>query len=89
MREYDIDDDGQVLNQIWSFGVGEGVHARTAGEAHRLENGNTLHNYGSAGRLREVTDAGEVVWDVAWDHGGQNRLIGRSIFTDSLYNFAP
>jgi hypothetical protein len=89
VREYDIDDNGQILNQIWSFGVGEGVHARTAGEAHRLDNGNTLHNYGSDGRLREVTEDGEVVWDIAWDHGGQSRLIGRSIFTDSLYHFAP
>ena len=32
--------------------------------------GNTLHNYGSARRIREATPDGEVVWDVSWDDGG-------------------
>ncbi len=83
-REYELDEDSQILRETWSFGVGEGIHADTAGEAHRLGSGNTLHNYGSSGRLREVTPAGEIVWDVDWsgDH-----LLGRSVFIDDLYLF--
>ena len=91
VSEYSLDEDSQTLNQIWSFGEGEGLHAFTAGEAHRLPNGNTLHNYGSMGRLREVTEDGTIVWDLAWEASDRDRghLIGRSIFTDSLYHFAP
>ena len=29
----------------------------------RLDNGNTLVNFGSAGALQEVTPQGEVVWE--------------------------
>ena len=91
-REYELDDDGMTLRQVWSFGVGEGLHAHTAGEALRLPNGNTLHNYGSWGRLREVSSDGTIVWDVDWrieldDY--TDRLIGRTTFLDDLYAFAP
>jgi hypothetical protein len=84
--EYEIDEKNETLRRVWSFGEGEAIYGSTAGEAHRLANGNTLHNYGAAGRLREVTSIGEVVWDLDW---GENRLIGRTIFTDDLYRFAP
>ena len=84
-REYEIDDKTKSLREVWSFGVGEGVHADTAGEAHRLANGNTLHNYGSNGSLREVTSDGELVWEVEWPG---NRLLGRSVFLEDLYTFA-
>ena len=80
--EYALDEDNETLTEVWSFGIDEGVLARTDGEAHRLPNGNTLHNYGSAGRLREVTPEGEVVWDINWK---AERLIGRTTFQDDLY----
>ncbi len=92
VREYDIDDDAMTLTNTWSFGEGEGLHAHTAGEAHRLPNGNTLHNYGSWGRLREVTPDGTIVWDVDWRielDETTDRLVGRSIFVEDLYAFAP
>ncbi len=85
-REYEIDEEAQMLREVWNFGLGEGVNASTAGEAHRLDNGNTLHNYGSNGSVREVTTDGELVWEVDWP---ENRLLGRSIFLDDLYTFAP
>jgi hypothetical protein len=86
VREYVVDDANQTLTEVWSFGEGEGIYAETAGEAHRLGNGNTLHNYGSGGRLREVTTTGEVVWDVAWEG---NKLLGRTVLLEDLYDFAP
>ncbi len=85
-REYEVDDASQTLHEVWSFGLGEGVAAYTAGEAHRLPGGNTLHNYGSDSRLREVTPAGEIVWELKWPG---DRLVGRSIFLEDLYIFAP
>jgi hypothetical protein len=87
-REYEVDDETRTLHQVWSFGQGEGIYGATAGEAHRLANGNTLHNYGAHGSIREVTDAGEIVWEVIWP-SDNDRLIGRSIFLDDLYPLAP
>jgi len=91
-REYHIDDDTMTLTNTWSFGEGEGLHAQTAGEATRLPNGNTLHNYGSFGRLREVTPDGDIVWDIDWRIDMTeyyDRLIGRTTFIEDLYVFAP
>ena len=67
-REYALE--GGELVQVWSFGEGEGVYAPILGEARRLDNGNTLENYGGGMRIREATPEGEVVWDVAWDDMG-------------------
>jgi len=86
VREYELDEAAGTLREIWSFGEGEGIHGDTAGEAHRLAGGNTLHNYGSGCRLREVTPDGTVVWDVDWEG---SKLLGRSVFFDDLYAFAP
>ncbi len=91
-REYVVDDDTQTLTNVWSFGEGEGLHAHTAGEAWRLDNGNTLHNYGSWGVIREVTPKGEIAWEVDWRSDVPDvldRLIGRSHFISDLYAFAP
>lgn len=85
IREYEIDDDSQALREVWSFGLGEGIYGRTMGEAHRLPSGNTLHNYGSATRLREVTMDGEVVWDIDWN----GPLLGRSVPVSDLYALLP
>lgn len=85
-REYIVDDKTSELRQIWSFGVGQGVYAATAGEAHRLPNDNTLHNYGAGGVIREVTMEGEVVWELDWN---ADKLLGRTIFIEDLYDLAP
>jgi hypothetical protein len=91
-REYEVDDENMALHQVWSFGADLELNANTAGEAHRLPNGNTLHNYGSYGRIREVTPDGTIVWDVDWRidlPDDVDRLIGRSVFIEDLYTFAP
>jgi len=86
VREYELDEDSQTLVQIWSFGDGEGVYGPEMGEAHRLGNGNTLHNYGSGARVREITPAGEVVWDLSFSSG---TYLGRTTPIEDLYAFAP
>ena len=85
-REYEIDEENQVLREVWSCGQGSGTEAGAAGEAHRLPGGNTLHNYGSTARLREATPDGTVVWDVAWDRA---TFIGRSEVIADLYALWP
>jgi hypothetical protein len=85
-REYIVDDDTETLVEIWNYGLGRGVYANTAGEAHRLANGNTLHNYGSDGSVREVTPEGDIVWGMEWSG---DKLLGRSVFIEDLYVFAP
>lgn len=86
VREYVIDEDSKTLSEIWSFGIGDGLWSRNMGEAHRLPNGNTQHNYGETARLREATPEGTVVWDVDW---GSPRVIGRTTPIGDLYDFAP
>lgn len=86
VREYALDAEGEVLDQVWTFGQGDGIDARYAGEAHRLANGNTLHNTGTTPRVREITPDGEVVWDLAFTG---YRLIGRTTWLEDLYRYAP
>jgi hypothetical protein len=86
VREYLVNDADGTLEEIWFFGEGEGVYARTSGEALRLSNGNTFHNYGSAGVFREVTPDKEIVWEFAL---GNDHLMGRVSFLEDLYAFAP
>jgi len=86
VREYALNEDSQTLEQVWTFGDGEGVYGPEMGEAHRLENGNTLHNYGSGARVREITPDGVVVWDLTFSSG---TYLGRTTPIGDLYAFAP
>ena len=95
VREYRVDTEGERLEEVWSWGVGLGVTGRGMGEAHRLPGGNTLHNYGTYARLREVTPDGVLVWDIEWEPaeegpGEGHHKVGRTTpLTTSLYDFAP
>jgi len=86
VREYELDGDNETLTQVWSFGEGESCHGPYAGEAHRLPSGNTLHNFGSGALVREITPGDEVVWEVQWSG---DRLLGRTVWLQDLYAFAP
>lgn len=83
VREYRLDEASQTLVEVWT--AAEGVYGDIYGEAHRLDNGNTLENYGSATRIQEITPEGEVVWDIDWDC----ELLGRSTPIADLYAFLP
>jgi hypothetical protein len=92
VREYELDYDNKIIRQVWAFGEDQEIAGNYAGEAHRLENGNTLHNFGTGSRMREITAEGELVWDVKFPDGnteGNGRLQGRSVFLSDLYDFAP
>jgi hypothetical protein len=85
VREYVADEASATLQEIWSFGRGEGLYADQLGEAHRLPGGHTLHNYGQLARLREVTPEGQIVWEVGWD----SEMLGRSTPITDLYALVP
>ncbi len=86
VREYTLDEDALALEQIWAFGEGEGVYGPEGGDAHRLGNGNTLHNYGSGSRIREITPEGELVWDLDLPEG---TYLGRISPISDLYALWP
>ncbi len=87
VREYEIDHDDRRLREVWRFGEGRGIHAQYMGEAHRLDNGNTLHVVGSAGHAVEVTAEGDVVWEADWpEYPGLAELHnGRTTLVSDLY----
>ena len=85
-REYQIDTEEQVLREVWSCGAGTLDMAYYAGEAHRLASGNTLLNYGEGGQIREYTPDCDVAWHLEWKGGP---LLGRAVFLEELYDFAP
>ena len=81
-REYSLDPAGEILEQTWSYGQGEGLYAQELGEAIRLPGGNTLLNYGTGMRLREVSTEGEIAWDLSLSPGS---MLGRSEPIRDLY----
>lgn len=86
--EFAIDRDQQILTEVWRYTEGpEWPHSR--GMALRLENGNTLGNYGTAGVIREITPDKDTVFYVKFDIDGgddnYNKLVGNNFFVDDLY----
>lgn len=78
--EYEVDDDGEKLREVWSYGRNEGFTSIAGGQALRLENGNTLLNTGYRGLLVEVSPAGEPVWELSSSMG--HVFVSLSFFDD-------
>jgi hypothetical protein len=55
----------------WSYSDGDGFYSAFISGCQRLPNGNTLVCSGAPGRLFEVTQGGEVVWDYRNGLGGE------------------
>jgi hypothetical protein len=57
--------------------------------AIRLENGNTLGNYGTGGVIREITPDKETVFHVKFDYESgndvYNKMVGHNVLIDDLY----
>ena len=52
------------LQEVWSYGKDQDIATLAEGQARRLANGNTMVNWGFTGLCREVTPAGQVVWQL-------------------------
>lgn len=64
--EYVLDEDGVFtaeIERVYPQREEDQVFAAIISGSQRLPNGNTLLNYGTHGRIVEVTPDGEVVWD--------------------------
>jgi hypothetical protein len=85
VREYEVDEEAEMLREVWRFGEGEGLYGATEGEALVLPSGNVLHNYGGLPIVREATREGEVVWEAGYTGAGG---IHRSspLTLEDLYN---
>jgi hypothetical protein len=86
--EFDIDREARRLEERWRYTGGpEWPHAK--GMALRLENGNTLVNYGTGGVIREVTPGGRTVFHVEFDvpegNDFYNKMVGHNVLVDDLY----
>jgi len=78
--EYSIDEENQTLVQTWAYTVDDLDYF--LGQAQRLDNGNTLITWGYSGVIREVTPAGDVVWEMVAPEGW---FFGRMKLVDELY----
>lgn len=84
-REFYVDDLNQLLTERWSFGDGVDHYADYGGEAQRLGNGNSLLCYGTEGTMLEVSDEGEIVWDLEWPSEPNTHLLGHNTLLTDLY----
>lgn len=86
--EFDIDRENEVLIERWVYNEGD-EWAMFKGMAMRLENGNTLANYGTGGVIREITPDKETAFHVKFDvEGGDdffNKMVGNNVLLDDLY----
>jgi len=61
--EFSIDPINFTATQIWEYVPDDPFVAFVMGNANRLENGNTLINFGLAAAIQEVDESGELLWD--------------------------
>lgn len=78
--EYAADLDAGILEETWSYGETNPTYSLAEGQARRLDNGNTLVSWSSAGIIREITEGGDVVWELQASLGGA--VVGATLFDD-------
>lgn len=84
IAEYALDQDAGTLELVWEFTDEETFFNPVFGDAQKL--GDTyLGSWTEYGRLQEITSDGTVVWRAETDIG---TAIGRSIWTDDLYDLS-
>jgi len=86
--EFAIDREAKTLTELWRYNDGP-EWPRSRGMAIRLENGNTLGNYGTGGVIREITPSKDTVFQVKFDiptgNDAYNKLVGHNVLVDDLY----
>jgi hypothetical protein len=82
--EYQLDRSNMTATELWSYDGG--ISATYGGDVQRLENGNTIVTYSSAGIIEEVNPDKEVVQELTWPIGNS---ISYLTHQDSLYESPP
>lgn len=80
--ELAFDDSTNSTEVVWSYGEGLNYFTLVMGEVLRLDNGNTLMNFGSKGIVEEISPEGEVVWRM---YTATGTFPGHLVFVDSFY----
>ncbi len=87
--EFELDRDGERLVEKWVYDAGQ-EWPMHKGMAVRLENGNTLVNYGTGGVIRELTRDQETVFEAKFDVPAgddfYNKMVGNTELVDDLYS---
>ncbi len=81
IREFALDDTAETVTEVWSYTPDAGYYGSYSGDVERLESGNTMIGYGTAGVIQEITADSDVAWEVEW--GGH--LTGHLTLIDDLY----
>jgi hypothetical protein len=81
--EFEVDEANKTMTEVWQYGRNDRLIVQALGTARRVENGNTMVNFGSSGVLREVTPGGEIAWEGYTDSG---TFFGSTHTVFSLYD---
>jgi hypothetical protein len=68
--QFDLDEEAGTARQVWEYISEPAVYCYGMGDVTRLESGNTLVTWSSAGMVDEVAPDGEVIWRLQLDLGG-------------------
>jgi hypothetical protein len=79
---YRLDDGAGTAENHWEYRAEFPLFCYTYGDVNRMENGNTLVTWSTSGQMEEVTDDGEIVWQMKASLGGG---FGYTTQLDSLY----
>ena len=67
--QYRLDPEQGLATRVWERHAQPALFCAALGDVDRLDNGNTLITWSSAGQLEEVNPAGDVVWRVRAELG--------------------
>lgn len=67
--EVQLDVNAKTATKVWSFTASPAISNMVMGDVQRLENGNTIVAYSTAGVLQEVSSKGEVLQELTWQAG--------------------
>ncbi len=82
--EYTLDLNSWTANELWRYDAG--ISASFGGDVQRMDNGNTVISYSSAGVIQEVTATGDLVQEMVWPIG---YAVSYIVKRDSLYGGPP
>jgi hypothetical protein len=80
--EYSLDSGSNEARQVWEYKTDPLIQSVVLGDVDRLENGNTIVMFSTAGQLDVVNDQGQVLWRLNTDLGNAMGYFER---VDSLY----
>jgi hypothetical protein len=81
--EYQLDFAQNVAKQVWSYVASPSVYTFVFGEPQRFDDGSTFINWGAAGQLERVDQAGTSSWKL---NTGTGFVFGFHSLVDSLYS---